>query len=107
MPVTATQTGGLLDTWGGKFTDFIDWTGPVLYATGGETINATDFGCPNNLLFAVGSASVSGTYFTVARPVAAGGYTTWKLMWYVSATGAEAGAIDLSAEKAKVFGVGV
>jgi hypothetical protein len=108
MPVTATQTQGLVDTWGGKFSDIIDWTGPKLYVPGtGELIPASAFGCPNNLLYADSSVSVSGTYCAICRPYAAGGYTTWYLQILVMATGLEAGAIDLSAEKFKVWGFGV
>ena len=109
MPVTATQTQGLVDTWGGKFTDIIDWTGPKSYTNGtGELIPPSALGCPNNLLFADSCVSVSGTYRGVCRPYAAGGYTKWYLQIVVMATGAEVtNATDLSAEKFKVWGFGV
>ena len=111
MPVAATQTQGLLDTWGGKFVDVIDWNGPTSYvagAAGGEPIPATAFGCFNNLLFIEGSISVSGTYYVNLQPVNVGGYTTWRLRWFVVATALEvANAVNLSAETVKLWGFGV
>lgn len=50
--------------------------------------------------------SVSGTYFVRCKPSALGTPNSWNLLWYVSATGAEAGALNLSAESVQVLVVG-
>lgn len=109
MPVATTQTGGLVDTWGGKFQNEIQWTGPTSYANGtGEVLPPSAFGCPNNLLFATGSVSVSGTYRAVCRPQAASGYTKWNVQFCVMSSGAEvSNATNLSAETFTIFGMGV
>jgi hypothetical protein len=109
MPASATQTPGLVDTWGGKFENEVVFTGPKSYVNGtGELLNPAAFGCPNNLLFAAGSITVSGTYYGMCRPAAASGYTKWYLQYFTSSNGNEVtNATDLSAESIIVFGMGV
>ena len=108
MPAAATQTPGLLDTWGGKTMDTVDWVGPASYVNGtGELIAPTAFGCFSNLLYADGSLSQSGNFQAVCQPVNSG-YTQWRLRWFVVSTGLEvANGVNLAAETAKLFGFGV
>jgi hypothetical protein len=96
----------------GKFIP-LDHTGPTSYATGGETI-----GTSNNLTgistqglsvidFVDGGGSVSGTYFVISYPVGTGSRKTYKLLWFVTATGAQvANAVNLSAETVRLVVVG-
>ena len=107
-PAAATQTQGLLDTFGGKNADWIDWQGPTSYVNGtGELMTPSAFGSYNELLWANASGSQSGNYYGVCFPVNSG-YTQWYLRWFVVATGVEvANAVNLSAEKLKAFGIGV
>lgn len=91
----------------------IDHTGPTSYTTGGETI-----GTSNNLTgistqglstldYIGGGGSVSGTYYTIGFPVGTGSRKTYKLMWFVVATGAQvAAAVNLSAEIVRMVLVG-
>lgn len=101
-----------------------DHFGPASYATGGETFTAHQLGwgglefveLANLGLITVAAdqlvvpLSFSGTYFaTVAFGTAAvGAVASVTIKWYVVATGAEVAALfDLSAEKVRVFALGI
>lgn len=94
---------GYVTPWGNKKAFFIDWTGPTLYATGGVELAASQLGI-GGLDGIIGGASQSGTYFAIGRPLGDGSRQTMKIMVFVAADGAEAGAIDLDAE---IFRLGV
>lgn len=101
--------------------------GPVLYdpvvegvapalATGGDLVEAVTAGM-KYFDFVVGGLSDSGAYRVETAPVAESGdpanpsklgqpSTTYRLRWVVVATGAEAAAIDLSAEVVRLFALG-
>jgi hypothetical protein len=104
----AIQALGWLDTWGGKFTQAVDYTGPVLYVpgTGDGPLDPKIFGCPEALMFADGSMSQSGNYFVRLQPKQ-NGYGPWYVRWFVTSTGLEAGAINLSGETVKLWAFGV
>ena len=109
MPVATSQTPGIVDTWGGKCVDVIDWTGPTSYVNGtGEVIPSTAFGCFNNLLFVQPSMSVSGNYLADVQPSAVGAYTKWNIRFFLVSTALEVtNGTNLSAETFKLWGFGV
>lgn len=70
--------------------------GPTLYVTGGVALNIGQY---NNYIDVVFPAlSVSGTYELRGIASGAGPRATWKAKIFVVSTGAEAAAIDLSAQ---------
>jgi hypothetical protein len=78
--------------------------GPTAYdSTNKDIVSATMFGGgPNTKVLEahVGGLADSGTYFTRLRYGGEGPTTSFKLIWYVVATGAEvANGVDLSAER--------
>lgn len=98
---------GYAQTFGTKDVVVIELAGPVLYAAGGQTIDAAQFGKGGFDFISCGQGlSYSGTYFARVQylPIDAApslqnqSVKTAKILWYVLATGAEAGAIDLSTE---------
>ncbi len=94
------------DTWGDRSVYTIDHDGPTLYAAGGETLPASVFGlkCIDQVIV---SASNDGTYFCAPRfTKKGGGNASFLLIWYVSATGAEAGAIDLHTSNVRITVIG-
>ena len=114
MPAATTQAYGqpFADTIGGHRINVVDWTGPKSYAGGtGEKIDPAAFfggyGAPE-LMFVVGSMSVSGTYIVQCEPVGTA-VTTWVAQYYTASTGAQLGAgpTDLSGETFKLLGYGV
>lgn len=85
----------------------IDHDGPSSYSTGGEAITAASLGF-KRIAFVQSMASNSGTYFTVPLIAAKKMTTSFKLMWFVAADGAEAAAAaDLDAEATKLLVVGL
>lgn len=89
--------------------------GPTLYAAGGQVVNASQIGWGGFDVFTVVGLSYSGTYYCHVQymPVDAapsvptpGGNAQVKVLWFVKATGVEAGAIDLSAEVVRFFAMG-
>ena len=113
MPASSTQANGqpFEDVIGGHKTNVVDWTGPASYTTGaGETIDPAPFGFVE-IMFAVGSVSVSGTYRLDCQPNNAGvtvGSVQWVARYIVEATGAEyTGGAALATEKFKIWGYGV
>ena len=70
------------------------YTGPVLYATGGDSVAAADLGLSDIRSLDIGlAADAAGANPRLVRPNAAG----TKLLWYVPNTGAEvANATNLS-----------
>lgn len=84
----------------------VDHDGPTLYATGGETLNASVFGL-KTIDQVIVSGSNDGTYFAAVRfTKKGGGNGSFNLLWYVSSTGAEAGAIDLHTSWVRLTAIG-
>jgi hypothetical protein len=91
------QIPGFPDPVGGRSKlQIVDHTGPALYLTGGETFpQQSVYGGPNSIglagmLFCSSGHTESGTYYVV--PVFGGKGAvkgTIKLVWYVTATGAQ------------------
>lgn len=110
------------DAWGAHKGVVFGHTGPVLYAAltanpvaGGDTVRVAEAG--NMKFFDFVSPvgfSDSGLYYVIGVAPAANPTTnkqaahasTWKLKWFVTATGVEAGAINLSAQTVRLFAVG-
>jgi hypothetical protein len=102
--------------------------GPVLYApvaagaapalaTGGDLVEAGPEAGMKYFDWVSAGLSDSGTYRVEAAPVAESGdpdnptklgqpSTTYRLRWIVVATGAQAAAVDLSAEVVRLFAIG-
>lgn len=106
---------GYTQPWGAKLIQGFEHAGPVLYAAGGETILASDLGIGGFDFVLVPGLSLSGTYYGLVQPlpvdatpsVALGAFKSFKLLWYVLATNAEAGAIDLSGEILRLLCISV
>jgi hypothetical protein len=106
---------GYEQLWGNKKAFVGEVFGPTLYAAGGQTINASQLGWGGFDFAMVCGLSASGTFYGYVQPLPVDAtpslpqQTTgsFKLMWRVLATGAEAGAIDLSNEVMKFFAIGV
>lgn len=84
---------------GNKLEAFVDVTGPSLYATGGVAVSTSNMAIMGMSTIEYISAGVSsdGTYYVYGRtPSGNRSSSSYKLVWTVVATGAEAGAIDLS-----------
>jgi len=97
---------GYVDIWGKHAAGAIDHVGPTSYATGGQTLTAARYGL-RSLDYVGGGLSNSGTYYAVGKPVGRGAKTTYKLVWFVTATNAEvAAAVNLSAETVRLFAFG-
>lgn len=91
--------------------------GPTLYTvistgsppTGGQTINASDFGLVSLEGLIVLSNSDNGQFGV--RPIALKpdiqGCPAYTLQWFTLATGAEVGAVNLSARSVRLLGIGV
>ena len=119
---TKTLTGypipGALST---RTVSIIQHVGPNPYApvvvaapsTGGDPITAATFGL-KTIEALIGGISDNGQYEVVpvftntntSAQAAAGGQTTVNLQWRTAATGAEAGAIDLSARTVRLTAIG-
>lgn len=118
---------GYPDSFGAKRAAVIPHQGPVLYAaivegvapalaSGGDLVNASEAGM-KYIDFACGGLTDSGTYRVECIPTTVSGIVaspsqvgtpkaTYRLRWVVVATGAEAGAIDLSAEIVRLLVIG-
>lgn len=101
-----TPLPGYPTKWGNKNVQVIDLVGPNPYTVGGEPfpVSSLNFG---GIDFVVGGLSSSQTYVVRALYPAAGTNQTVKLMWFIEATGVEAGAIDLSRETVRLLIVAV
>lgn len=105
---------GYEQLFGSKKVFIGELVGPTLYAAGGVTFNASQLGW-GGLELLQGSMSVSGTYYVRVQylPIVAapstfqGAVPTVKIVWIVTATGAEAAAIDLSGEIIRIHAIGV
>jgi hypothetical protein len=90
------------DTFGGKFYMTADYTGVNPYVpTVGEKLDPKAFGGSERILAAWGSGSEDGGFFVICYP-SGPGYCDWYARWYISTTGAEATAVDLSAKTVKL-----
>ncbi len=102
MPTTT----GYVDIWGKHGAAAIDHTGKASYVTGGDVLTASRYGL-RSLDYVDGGESFSGTYYVRGRAIGTGNRTTYKAVWYVTATNAEVAAgVNLSAEKVKLFAFG-
>jgi len=106
---------GYEQLFGTKKASVFELAGPTLYAPGGQTVNASQFGWGGFDYVSSGMLSYSGTYFVRVQPLPVdaapsaqknGGNSQVKVVWYVVATGAEAGAINLSAEIVRLLALG-
>lgn len=82
---------------GTKKVQTFDWTAPNPYVVGGVSISCVPFGW-GAFESGYGGVSESGTYWCHVRFSGKGAQQTCKVMVFVTATGVEATAIDLSAE---------
>lgn len=123
MAITQFPDSPRAGAWGDRPYTIIDFAGPASYAaitpgvapaapTGGQPIGPSNFGMGSNIegIFMVG-CSTTGTYGVEAVQLTSynqgSGNTTWALLWYVLATGAQvAGAVNLSAETVRLIGFG-
>jgi len=97
---------GYVDVWGKHGGAPIDHAGPASYTTGGQTLTASKYGL-RSLDYVGGGLSISGTYEAKGKAVKRGLSTTYKLVWYVVATGAEVtAATNLSAETVRLLAIG-
>jgi hypothetical protein len=90
---------------GELFVSAADIAGINPYAPGGVAVSPQAFAL-QSFKTALGACSQSGNYFVLARSIAGPGGASIKLQWFVAATGAEAGAIDLSAEIVRIVAIG-
>lgn len=118
MSVVAQQLNplpGYEQLWGSKKAFLGELVGPTLYASGGQTVNASQLGWGGFDMVQAPCLSLSGTYMARVQllPLDAapseflGACASVKVVWYVVATGAEAGAVDLSTEVMRLFAIGV
>ena len=86
----------------------VDHDGPTSYTSpGGETITALSLGF-KRVLAVFAMASDDGTQFAMARIAAKKTATSFRLLWYLSTTGAEiANATNLSARSLKLLVIGI
>lgn len=84
----------------------VDHDGPLLYAAGGETITARALGF-KSLMLCIAAAAASGSFLTQAYIPNKKLGATVKIVWSTRTTGAESGAVDLSAQSCKLFVVGI
>lgn len=90
---------------GELFMSMADVVGPNPYAAGGVAVSPQQFGL-QTFKQVIGAVTRSGTYTVESRSISGPGGTSIKLIWAVVATGAEAGAIDLSAETVRIIAFG-
>lgn len=105
MPAANSPLIGYPSIFGDRKVIALDWNAPNPYVAGGVSFPAANLGW-GGLDAGFGGVSQSGTYFSLIRFSADGSVRTAKVVVYVSATGAEAGAIDLSAEYFRLFFIG-
>ena len=99
----------------------IDIVGPSSYTaitpgaagvapTGGQAVSCSALGLPVSVIWAQAMGGVNGTYDVVVylNPFnsLSGSRTGIILQWIVAATGAEAGAVDLSAQTVRIMAIG-
>jgi len=118
---------GFPDSFGSHRVSVFPHRGPVLYApvvagtppanaTAGDLVNAVEAGL-KYFEYVVGGLSDSGLYFVECSPTSVSGVVatptrlaqpkaTYRLLWIVLATGAQAAAVDLSAEIVRLFAIG-
>jgi len=116
MPAQAlTPLSGYENIFGTKKAFVGELNGPTLYAAGGQLVTAAQLGWGGIDFAAVGGNSLSGTYYgrvqmlplDAAPSVPLGSAATFRVLWFVVATNAEAGALDLSGEILRLFVLGV
>jgi len=91
------------DVIGGHYYGAVDYSGPVAYTSGGDTIDPHIFGFPNTILTLIGSDDQPGTYQVVPKPLY-NGTTVWRLVWQTPA-GVEATG-NLSAYTVRLSAIG-
>jgi hypothetical protein len=90
----------------GKRATFVGYgNGPASYSqTTGDPVAVP---LPNWYIDAIDGTpnSASGTYFVRAQPAGVGARQAWKLIWYLTASGAQvSNAVNLSAEQIQIGG---
>lgn len=92
---------------GSKLVAIVDVTGPSTYATGGVTIDLSNYnlGGMSAVEYVSGGVSSNGTYYVhgVTPTSHIGVSSSYLLMWTLVSTGAEAGAIDLSGSTVRLL----
>lgn len=113
-----TRYRGSRDVWGGHGVTMLLLTGPASYdggADGGYLLSGVNNTSGSNTALrgidaVIPAVSVSGTYFVMAGPSAVstdGSPSSFKLRWFVSATGAEvADGVDLHTEQTIITVIG-
>lgn len=97
---------GYVDVWGKHAAGAIDHTGSSSYVTGGDTLTGARYGL-RSIDYVGGGLSNSGTYEVRGKSTGKGIHTTYKLVWFVVATGAEVAAgVNLSGETVRIFAFG-
>jgi hypothetical protein len=102
-----TVLAGYVTSISDKYEIIVDHTGPVSYTTGGETINASDFGIGGFETVAVHALSSPGLngvaviFSTTAAPTGAA-VKTVKLKWFTSATMVTEASGNLSAQTVRL-----
>jgi hypothetical protein len=105
MAMQLTMLAGYPDRVGKRFTWAGFGKGPASYATGGDPIALPGFGQYIDAISA--GVSVSGTYFVMGVPSVGGPRPTWRLMWFLTSTGAQVtSTTDLSGETVQFGGLG-
>ena len=117
--MTDTPLPGNPTVWGNKKAQVLDHVGPNPYTAGGEVFDAVHLGwsglewvdLPNGQSTAALGNTKSGNYnvrvIYDTASVIDGALSSVKLQWFVAAGGAEAGAIDLSAEVIRMLVTGI
>lgn len=97
---------GYADIWGKHAASAIDHAGSTSYTTGGTTLRASLYGL-RSFDFVGGNMTISGTYYVMGKAISKGSKTTYKMVWFVTATNAEvANGVNLSAETVRLLAIG-
>lgn len=108
---------GFPQNWGTKQVEVGELAGPATYVTGGQTVNASDFGWGGFDAFLMPMLSYSGTYYFLVQPLTVDAspsaqkpqLTSVKVIWMVVATGVEAanGLTTLDDEVARFIAISI
>lgn len=101
------QGYSFLDTFGGRFFNTVDYSGPAGYVINvGDVLSPQAFGFNNTIQFVWASGTQSGLYYAVPFPVN-NGVTQWHLRWFIVGTGVEvANGLPLTGQTLKLTAVG-
>ena len=96
---------GDVDTFGGKFYAPVDYNGPAIYVTGGDTLGERAFGM-EKILTLIGSVDQSDTYYVEGRALA-DGICEWKAVWFTVGGGEVAAGTNLSGFTVRLSAIGI